>query len=129
MKLLTQATIFFFLTWGACCGSAGNESACNVGDLGSIPGLGRSPGERKGYPLQYSGMENSWTVQSLRSQDQDTERLSLHAMRETRAQSLAWEDHLEKEMAIHSGALAWKVPWREETGRLQSMGSRRGGHD
>ena len=38
-------------------GSAGNESACNAGDLGSIPGLGRSPGE--GYPLQYSGLENS----------------------------------------------------------------------
>ena len=35
------------------------ESACNVGDLGSIPGLGRSPGEGKGYPLQYSGLENS----------------------------------------------------------------------
>ena len=39
--------------------SAGKESACNVGDLGSIPGLGRSPGEGKGYPLQYSGLENS----------------------------------------------------------------------
>ena len=37
-------------------GSAGKESACNVGDLGSIPGLGRSPGEGKGYPLQYSGL-------------------------------------------------------------------------
>ena len=40
-------------------GSAGKESACDVGDLGSIPGLGRSPGEGKGYPLQYSGPENS----------------------------------------------------------------------
>ena len=39
-------------------GSAGKESACNVGDLGSIPGLGRSPGEANGYPLQYSGLEN-----------------------------------------------------------------------
>ena len=46
------------------CGSAGKESACNVGDLGLIPGLGRSPGEGKGYPLQYSGLENSWTVYS-----------------------------------------------------------------
>ena len=43
------------------CGSAGKESACNAGDLGSIPGLGRSPGERKGFPLQYSGPENSMT--------------------------------------------------------------------
>ena len=41
------------------CGSASKESACNAGDLGSIPGLGRSPGEGKGYPLQYSGLENS----------------------------------------------------------------------
>ena len=40
------------------CGSAGEESACNVGDLGLIPGLGRSPEEGKGYPLQYSGLEN-----------------------------------------------------------------------
>ena len=41
------------------CGSAGKESACNAGGLGSIPGLGRSPGEGKGYPLQCSGLENS----------------------------------------------------------------------
>ena len=40
-------------------GSAGKESACNVGDMSSIPGLGRSPGEGNGYPLQYSGLENS----------------------------------------------------------------------
>ena len=39
--------------------SAGKGSKCNAGDLGSIPGLGRSPGEGKGYPLQYSGLENS----------------------------------------------------------------------
>ena len=39
--------------------SLGKESACNVGDPGSIPGLGRSPGEGQGYPLQYSGLENS----------------------------------------------------------------------
>ena len=41
------------------CGSAGKESACNEGDLGLIPGLGRSPGEGKGYPLQESSLENS----------------------------------------------------------------------
>ena len=41
------------------CGSGGEESACNVGDLGSIPGLGRPSGEGEGYPLQYSGLENS----------------------------------------------------------------------
>ena len=42
------------------CGSAGREATCNAGDLGLIPGLGRSLEEGKGYPLQYSGMENSW---------------------------------------------------------------------
>ena len=40
-------------------GSDGEESACNAGDLGSVPGLGRSPGKGKSYPLQYSGLENS----------------------------------------------------------------------
>ena len=40
-------------------GSADKESACNARDLGSIPGLGRAPGDGKGYPLQYSGLENS----------------------------------------------------------------------
>ena len=41
------------------CGSDGKESACNAGDPGSVPGLGRSPGEGNSYPLQYSGLENS----------------------------------------------------------------------
>ena len=59
-------------------GSDGQESACNAGDLGLIPGL---------------------------------------------------EDALEKEMATHSSILAWKIPWTEEPGRLQSMGSQRFGHD
>ena len=61
-------------------GSAGKESACNAGDLGSIPGLGRSPGEGNSYPLQYSGLENSmdcmyspWGLKELDT----TERLSL----------------------------------------------------
>ena len=47
-----------YLLLGLPCGSAGKESTCNAVDLGSIPGLGRSPGEGKGYPLQYSGLEN-----------------------------------------------------------------------
>ena len=49
------------------CGSAGKQSARNAGNLGSIPGLGRSPGEGKGYPLQYSGLENSieWIVHGV----------------------------------------------------------------
>ena len=53
----------------------------------------------------------------------------LPTMRETRVQSLGQEDLLEKEMATHSSILAWKIPWTEEPGRLQSMGSQRVGHD
>ena len=48
---------------------------------------------------------------------------------ETRVQSLGWKDPLEKEMATPSSTLAWKIPWTEERGRLQSMGSQRVGHD
>ena len=46
-------------TGGFLCGSAGKESACNAGELGLIPGLGRSPGEGNSYPLQYSGLEDA----------------------------------------------------------------------
>ena len=53
----------------------------------------------------------------------------LPTMQETRVQSMGWEDLLEKEMATHSSILAWKIPWMEEPGRLQSMGSQRVGHD
>ena len=60
------------------CGSAGKESASNVGDLGLIPGLGRSPGEGKGYPLQYSGVENSMDYSPWDRRESDTtDRLSL----------------------------------------------------
>ena len=53
----------------------------------------------------------------------------LYTMRDTRVQSLGREDPLEKEMAMHSSTTAWKIPWTEEPGRLQSMGSQRVGHD
>ena len=58
--------------------SAGRETACNAGDLGLIPGLGRSPGEGRGYPLQYSGLENSMDciVHGIAKSDM-TEQLSL----------------------------------------------------
>ena len=65
-------------------GSDGKESACTVGDLGSIPGLGRSPGEKNGYPLQYSGQENSmnreaWQaiLQGVSKESDTTKQLSL----------------------------------------------------
>ena len=53
----------------------------------------------------------------------------LPEMWETQVQSLDWDDPLEKEMAPHSNTLAWKSPWTEEPGRLQSMGLQRVGHD
>ena len=58
-SLLSAIRVVSFAYLGFPCGSAGKESACNKGDLGSIPGLERSPGEGRGYPLQYSGLENS----------------------------------------------------------------------
>ena len=53
----------------------------------------------------------------------------LSTMLETRVRSLGWEDPLEKEMATHSNTIAWKIPWMEEPGRLQSMQLQRVGHD
>jgi len=82
------------------CGSAGKEPACNVGDLGSILGCGRSPGEGKGYPLQYSWA--SLVAQLVKNPS---------AMQETWVPSLGWEDPLEKGKATHSSILAWRIPW------------------
>ena len=53
----------------------------------------------------------------------------LSTMRETQVRSLGWEDPLEKEMAIHSRTIAWKIPWTGEPGRLQSIGSQRVEHN
>ena len=67
------------LTAGFTDSSVGKESTCNAGDLASIPGLGRSPGEEKGYPLQYSGLENSMDCIVSGVIELDTaEGLSLH---------------------------------------------------
>ena len=75
--------------------STGKESACSAGDLRSIPGLGRYPGERIGYPLQYPWA--SLVAQAVKSPP---------AMRETWVQSLGWEDRLEEGMAMHPCTLA-----------------------
>ena len=53
---------------------------------------------------------------------------AMQETRETQVQSLGWEDPLEEEMAAHSSALAWRIPWMEDPVRLQSMGSQRVGH-
>ena len=76
-KMLTHL-VFFHVLEGFPCGSAGKESACNARDLGSIPGLGRSLGNEKGYPLQYYGLENSMNYSPWGHKESDTtERLSL----------------------------------------------------
>ena len=125
--------------------------------MGSIPGLGRSPGEENGYQPQYSCLENSmdrgaWqlTVYGITASDM-TEQLilsffflfspylplqiftALCCMNMDiimPSQFVYYKHNLpEKAMATHSSTLAWKMPWTEEPGRLQSMGSLRVGHD
>ena len=118
------------------------ESACNpgaAGDLGSTPGLGRSPGEGNGNPLPDSCLEKprdrgAWRAIVCVSQSQTTEQLTLSlslwaslvaqlvknppAMQETWARSLGGEDPLEKGTTTHSSILAWIIPWTEEPGGL-----------
>ena len=84
----------------------------------SIPGSGRSAGEGIGYPLQYSWA--SLVAQLVKNSP---------AMRENWVRSLGWEDPLEKGKATHSSILAWRIPWTEEPGGLQSMGSQRVRHN
>ena len=87
------------LKWGFPDSSVGKESACNAGDPSSIPGLGRSPGEGIGYPLQYSGASLvAWLVKNP------------PAMWETWVRSLGWEDPLEKGKATHCSILALRIP-------------------
>ena len=84
-------------------------------------------------------MQETW-VQSLGWEDPLEKEMATHSLvaqtvkclptvRETGVQSLGEEDILEKEMVTHSSILAWKIPWTEESGKLQSMGLRRVGHD
>ena len=90
------------------------ESACNAEDPGLIPGLGRSPGKGIDNPLQYSWA--SLVAETVKN---------LPAMQETWVQSLGWEDPLEEGMATYSSILAWRIPWTEEPGGLQSMESKK----
>ena len=138
--------------------SDGKESACNAGDLGLIPGSGRSPGEGNGNQLQYSCLENPmggggvWrdTVHGVTknmtplsdftftflftfipiggaSGKESARQCGRHKRHGVR--SLDWEDPLKKEMATHSSVLAWKIPWMEKPGGLQSMRWQRVEHD
>ena len=87
------------ITVGFSGSTAGKESVCNAGDPGSIPGLGRSPGEGIGYPLQYSWA--SLVAQTLKNPP---------AMWETWVHSLGWHNPLEERMATHSCILFWRIP-------------------
>ena len=96
--------------------SDSKESACNAGDLGLIPGSERSPTEENGYLLQWASL----VVQLIKN---------LPALQETLVQFLGWEDPLEPRTATHSSILAWRIPWTEEPGRLQTVRLQRVGHD
>ena len=93
--------------------SAGKESACNAGDLGTILQLRSSPREGIGYPLQYSWA--SLVAQMVKNPP---------AMPVTCVRSLGSEDPLEEGMATHSSILAWRIPWTEEAGGVAKSRTR-----
>ena len=99
-------------------GSAGNESTCNVGDLGSIPGLGRSPGEGKGYPLRYFGLENSMDYID-------------HVVAKSRTQlnDFTFTFHVGEGNGNPLQCSCLENPREGEPGGLLSLGSHRVGHD
>ena len=99
-------------------GSAGKESTCNVGDLGSIPGLGRSPGEGKGYPLRlFLGFPGGSAGKEFACSGRDLG--SIPGLGRSPGGG----------MATCSSILAWRIPQTEEPGGLQSVGLQRVGHD
>ena len=125
-------------------GWAGKESTWNVWDLGSIPGLGRSPGEGNGFPVQYFGLENS--MDSLvhgvtKSQTRLSDFHITNSQRGSPGMAYHWRICLQCrrcEFSSGVGKISWtwawqptpvflpgKIPWTEEFGRLQSTGSQR----
>ena len=132
---------FWCLIWGDFPGGwDSKEPAYKAGDLGWIPGLGRSPGEENGNSLQYPSLENPmnrgtwqatfhilWFLKCNKGVfciAQSVKHLPI--VRETQVQFLGWEVPLEKEMATHSSIFAWRIQWTEP-GRLQFMGSQESG--
>ena len=114
------------LAWGFLGGPDGKESACNAGDLGSTPGLGKSPGEGNGNPLQYSYLENSMSGGAWWA--------AVHGITKswTQLSNFAFTFHfhaLEKERVAHSSVLVWRIPGMGEPGRKPSVGSHRVEHD
>ena len=88
--------------------------------MARLPLKGSSPYLVTGISVHEFGGHLSLVAQTVKN---------LPAMQETWVRSLGWEDPLEKEMATHSKCLAWKIPWTEEPGGLQFMGSQRVRHD
>jgi len=121
-KCYSPKRAFFFIAWELVVehcfpgSSAGRKFDCNARDSSSIPRLGIFPGEGIGYPIQYSWV--FLVAQTVKN---------LPAMKETWVWSLGWEDSPGEGTATHSSILAWIIPWTEETGGLQFMGSQRVG--
>ena len=119
-------------------GSSGKESACNAGDLGSIPCLGGSPGEGNSYPFQYSGLENSMDCMVQGVTNSRTWLSDFHC-----ASQVALEVKNLSAKAGDTGSIpgwgssprggnsnplqysCWRIPWTEQPGGLQSLGSQR----
>ena len=97
--LMGNFSLIIFISLSPPPGSSCKEYACNAGDPGSIPGSGRSAGERIGYPLQYSWA--SVVAQLVKN---------LSAMWETWVRSLVWEDPLKEGMATNISILFWRTP-------------------
>ena len=126
-RFILNLFMFFHFHWptsahtkwltSLCMSLPGKESTCNAGDPGSVSGSGSSLDKGIGYPLQYSWA--SLVVQTVKN---------LPAVQETWVQSLDWEDPLKKGMATHCSILAWRIPWAEEPGGLQHIGSQRVRH-
>ena len=93
------------------------------GDLDSIRGLGRSPGQGKGYPLQYSGLENSTDCAGFPGGSAVKNPPTMQELQERQVWSLGQEEPLEKGIATHPNFLAWRTAWTQEPGGLQSTGS------
>ena len=113
-------------------GSDGKASAYNAGDPGSIPALGREDLLEKGTATHCSILASPPPKKGAQRNARASlvaQRIKhLPAMQETWVQSLGWKDPLEKEVATHSSILAWRIPWTEEPGGLQSTGSQRVRH-
>ena len=119
MNILLDTTHWMLFTYlGFPDNLVSKESTCSAEDPSLIPGLGRSPGEGRDYSLQCSWA--SLMAQLVKN---------LPAVWETWVLFLGWEDPLEEGMATHSSIHAWRIPWTEESVRLQFMGSERVRHD